>query len=86
MVKEEAELPVEPQPVTSFETDLDELETIVNEMEKGEETLERSLELFERGMQLSETCRKILLEAETKVETIVKRQSQYETEPFGPAK
>ena len=56
-----------------FEAGLRELETIVKEMEGGELPLERALELFERGTKLSEACRKQLLEAETRVEILMKR-------------
>src|SRR5947209_566762 len=57
----------------SFEAGLQQLETIVKEMESGELPLERALELFERGMKLSETCRKQLEEAETRVEVLMRR-------------
>ncbi len=57
----------------SFEAGLQQLETIVREMESGELPLERALELFERGMKLSDTCRKQLEEAETRVEVLMKR-------------
>jgi exodeoxyribonuclease VII small subunit len=63
----------------SFENGLQQLEAIVKEMESGELPLERALELFERGMKLSETCRKQLEEAETRVEMINKRG---DAEPF----
>ena len=56
------------QPVESFESCFDELEKVVKELEAGDLPLERSLELFEKGMALSETCRKQLENAETRVE------------------
>src|SRR5438270_241600 len=55
------------QPAATFESCLDELEKVVKELEGGDLTLERSLQLFERGMSLSDTCRKQLEEAETRV-------------------
>ena len=59
----------------NFETGLQQLESIVKEMESGELPLERAIELFERGMKLSETCRKQLEDAETRVEILMKRAS-----------
>jgi exodeoxyribonuclease VII small subunit len=66
----------------SFETGLHQLEAIVKEMESGELPLERALELFERGMKLSESCRKQLEDAETRVEMLVRRAGEMQTQPF----
>jgi exodeoxyribonuclease VII small subunit len=66
----------------SFETGLEQLEGIVKEMESGDLPLERSLELFEQGMKLSESCRKQLADAETRVETLIKRAGEVTPEPF----
>ena len=74
------------KPTASFESGLQELEGIVKEMEGGELPLERALELFERGMRLSETCRKQLEEAETRVETLVRRGEKVQAEPLRPDK
>jgi exodeoxyribonuclease VII small subunit len=74
------------QPAESFESCLDELEKVVKELEGGELSLERSLELFERGVNLSETCRKQLEEAETRVETLIRRDGKIVAEPFRPEK
>ena len=63
-----------PQTVASFETSLDELEKVVKELESGDLPLDRSLELFSRGMQLSESCRKQLEDAETRVETLIRKE------------
>jgi exodeoxyribonuclease VII small subunit len=65
-----------------FEAGLQQLEIIVKEMEGGELPLERALELFERGMKLSETCRRQLEEAETRVEILMKRAGEMQPEPF----
>jgi exodeoxyribonuclease VII small subunit len=81
-----AENQPEPQPVASFETCLDELEKVVKELEGGDLTLERSLELFERGMTLSETCRKQLEDAETRVEMLIRKEGKLTAEPFRPEK
>jgi exodeoxyribonuclease VII small subunit len=74
------------KPVASFEACLDELEKVVKELENGDLSLERSLELFERGMELSETCRKQLEEAETRVEVLIRKEGKLTAEPFRPEK
>jgi len=73
-------------PAPTFEACLDELEKIVRELENGDLALERSLELFERGMGLSETCRKQLEEAETRVELLIRKEGKLAAEPFRPDK
>ncbi len=78
-------MPDEIKPAT-FEGGLLELEQIVKEMESGELPLERALALFEKGMQLSETCRKQLEEAETRIEVLVRKGDKMQAEPFGPDK
>jgi exodeoxyribonuclease VII small subunit len=74
------------QTVASFESSLDELEKVVKEMESGDLSLDRSLELFSRGIELSESCRKQLEEAETRVETLIRKEGAYQPEPFRPEK
>ena len=74
------------KPVASFENCLDELEKVVKELEAGDLPLERSLELFERGMSLSDTCRKQLEEAETRVEMLIRKEGKLQPEPFRPEK
>jgi exodeoxyribonuclease VII small subunit len=71
-----------PQTVASFESSLDELEKVVKELESGDLPLDRSLDLFSRGMQLSDSCRKQLEEAETRVEMLIRREGTYQPEPF----
>ncbi len=73
-------------PVESFESCLDELEKVVKELEAGDLPLERSLELFERGVSLSEACRKRLEEAETRIETLIRKEGKMAAEPFHPDK
>jgi len=72
------------KPVESFEACLSELEKVVRDLEAGDLTLERSLELFERGMGLSESCRKQLEEAETRVEMLIRKEGKMTAEPFRP--
>lgn len=74
---------LQPQEIP-FEKGLDELEKIVREMESGELPLERAIQLFERGMALSESCRKQLDEAETRVEVLMQRGDKVVAKPFEP--
>jgi len=65
-----------------FETCLDELEKIVKELEGGDLPLEKSLELFEKGMGLSDTCRKQLEQAETRVEMLIRKDGKWQPQPL----
>lgn len=69
-------------PTPSFEAGLEELETIVERLEDGEMPLEESLALFEKGVALSESCRKRLQDAETKVEVLLRKGRRLEAEPL----
>jgi exodeoxyribonuclease VII small subunit len=66
----------------NFETSLGELERVVKELEQGDLPLERSLELFEAGMRLSTDCKRLLEEAESRVEILTKRGSEMIAAPF----
>jgi exodeoxyribonuclease VII small subunit len=74
------------KPVETFESCLEELEKVVKELEAGDLSLERSLELelFERGMSLSDTCRRQLETAETRVEMLIRKDGKMTAEPFNP--
>lgn len=72
----------EKQPLASFEASLEELEKVVKELEAGDLPLERALSLFEQGVALSESCRKQLEEAESRVEILLKRNDKVQPEPF----
>ena len=74
------------KPVETFENCLEELEKVVKELEAGDLPLERSLELFERGMGLSDSCRKQLEQAETRVEMLIRKEGKMVAEPFRPDK
>jgi len=73
------------EPLT-FEAGLQQLEAIVKEMESGDLPLERALDLFERGMKLSESCRKQLQDAESRVEILMRRAGDVQAQPFRPDK
>jgi exodeoxyribonuclease VII small subunit len=76
----------EEKPAASFESGLMELEQIVKEMESSDLPLERALELYEKGMLLSESCRKQLEAAETRIEMLVRKGDRVQPEPFRPDK
>jgi exodeoxyribonuclease VII small subunit len=76
----------EEKTAASFESGLLELEQIVKEMESGDLPLERALELYEKGMRLSESCRKQLEAAETRIEMLVRKGDRVQPEPFRPDK
>lgn len=67
-----------------FEQSLRELQQIVEELEKPDVSLERALELFEKGVKLSEACRRQLVEAESRIEILMKRGQKVIPQPFGP--
>jgi len=81
-----ADSTVPPAPPQPIEAGLDELEKVVKELEAGDLPLERSIELFEKGMRLSDTCRKQLEEAETRVEMLIRKEGKIQAEPFRPEK
>ena len=49
-------------------------------------SLDHSLDLFSRGIELSDSCRKQLEEAETRVETLIRKEGTYQPEAFRPEK
>jgi exodeoxyribonuclease VII small subunit len=55
----------------TFEEALQRLGTIIETMEQAEPSLDESLRHFEEGMELTRHCRKLLTEAEQKVEMIL---------------
>lgn len=55
----------------TFEKALDRLEGLIAELEKGELSLEDSLKKFKEGTDLTRHCRKLLVEAEYRVEKIL---------------
>jgi exodeoxyribonuclease VII small subunit len=73
------------KPIQTFESCLEELEQVVKELETGDLPLERSIELFEKGVGLSESCRKQVEDAETRIETLTRKDGKLQPEPFRPA-
>ncbi|MFH1731265.1 MAG: exodeoxyribonuclease VII small subunit [Planctomycetota bacterium] len=67
----------------TFEESLAELEAIMTELESGELTLDKMMERYERGVKALQLCRKVLDDAEKKIELLVKtKNGELETEPF----
>lgn len=66
-------------PEKKFETALGELEEIVEKLEGEDLPLEDSLGMFEKGIKLSKLCAKKLVEAEKKVDHLMKELAK-ETE------
>ncbi|HUV37880.1 MAG TPA: exodeoxyribonuclease VII small subunit [Patescibacteria group bacterium] len=62
----------------TFEDAAGRLEEIVRRLEEGEVPLEESIKLYEEGMKLGTMCRRILDEAEQRIQ---KLSSEIEGEP-----
>lgn len=58
----------------NFEKSLEELEKIVNTLENNDISLDKAIELFEKGIELSNTCRKTLEKAETKITALTENK------------
>ncbi len=58
----------------TFEQAIKELTAIVGKIEQGEITLSDSLQQYEKGMSLIKHCRKILQDAEKRIEKISSEQ------------
>ncbi len=65
-----------------FEQALAELEALVTRLERGDLPLEEALKTFERGVELTRHCQGSLKAAQQRVEILLKRNGQPETEPF----
>ena len=57
----------------SFEEALSKLEKVVSRLEEGSVPLEEAIRLFEEGMAHSAVCRRLLDEAERKVEILSRK-------------
>jgi len=58
----------------SFEQSIENLTNIVDKIETGQVSLAESLSQYEKGMELIKHCRKILLDAEKRIEKIAEDQ------------
>ena len=67
-----------------FEKSLKRLEKIVQELEGGNLSLDEALKKYEEGIELARGCSKMLNEAKTRVERLVKKEGALLTEKFKP--
>jgi len=65
-----------------FEQALAELEKLVERLERGDLPLDEALKTFERGVELTRHCQGALKAAQQRVEILLKRDGQPESEPF----
>ena len=56
----------------SFEESINRLEELVDKMESGESSLEQNLKWFEEGMDLIKTCQTHLVDADNRVQELIK--------------
>ena len=56
----------------SFEESINRLEELVDKMESGELSLEQNLKWFEEGMDLIKTCQTHLVDADKRVQELIK--------------
>jgi len=75
-------MPEDTPPPADFEDALAELEAVVKKLESGDLTLDQTLQLFERGIQLRDYCQKKLGDAETRIETLIRRGAGFQPVPF----
>lgn len=66
----------------SFEKSIAELENIVKTLESGNLSLDEMIKLFEQGMKLSASCNKILDEAESKINILMKKDGEITKQEF----
>ena len=66
-----------------FEKDIEHLEKTVEALETGGLSLDEALKHFEQGIKLSRRCEKALIQAEKKIEILIKGASgKIAAEPF----
>lgn len=75
--------PLKPEKL-NFEEDLATLEEHIRILEKGELPLEQALERFEAGTTLLQRCEAALKTAEQRVEVLMNKTGESETQPFKP--
>ena len=56
----------------SFEESINRLEELVDKMESGDLSLEQNLKWFEEGMDLIKTCQTHLVDADKRVQELIK--------------
>jgi len=69
----------------TFEEALEKLEAIVEDIEQGKIGLEQAITKYEEGMGLIQHCRKVLADAEMKIQKLqADQQGNLEPAPFEP--
>lgn len=66
----------------TFESALSRLEEITRELEEGDLSLENSLKKFDEGIKLADFCNEKLSEAKSKVELLLRKDGQLQSQPF----
>lgn len=66
----------------NFEKSITELENIVKTLESGNLSLDEIIKLFEQGMKLSASCNKLLDEAESKINILMKNNGEITKQEF----
>ncbi len=66
----------------NFEKSITELENIVKTLESGNLSLDEMIKLFEQGMKLSASCNKLLDEAESKINILLKNDGGITKQEF----
>lgn len=66
----------------NFEKSITELENIVKTLESGDLSLDEMIKLFEQGMKLSASCNKLLDEAESKINILMKNNGEITKQEF----
>ena len=69
----------------NFENSITELENIVKTLEGGNLSLDEMVQYFEKGIKLSAQCNKLLDEAESKINVLVKKDGEITKQEFVPA-
>jgi exodeoxyribonuclease VII small subunit len=59
----------------SYKENLDSLKKVVEELEDGDLAIEDALKKYEKGVEASKRCRKLLAEAERKIEMLSKDEA-----------
>lgn len=68
----------------NFEKSITELENIVKTLEGGNLSLDEMVQYFEKGIKLSAECNKLLDEAESKINVLVKKDGEITKQDFVP--
>lgn len=68
----------------NFEKSITELENIVKTLEGGNLSLDEMVQYFEKGIKLSAECNKLLDEAESKINVLVKKDGEITKQDFAP--